>query len=175
MKHITAILALIIGVQISSTAQSRIVKDFKPACDSLATLMTERTGICGNILLKTAMKRGGNLDFYFTESLGDYPWRKDDVKWFRNSLKDLFPEEYSRYRLGEIYSRKVPLSFLCEARLFLLLQTQFFPVCMQYTRKDKQAGKIISLLCISFDCSAYFYLSQIAPLCLLYCNELFFI
>ena len=117
MKHITAILALIISVQISSTAQSRIVKDFKPACDSLATLMTERTGVCGNILLKTAMKRGGNLDFYFTESLGDYPWRKDDVKWLRNTLKDLFPEEYSRYRLGEIYSRKVSLDRLVMPQL----------------------------------------------------------
>ena len=117
MKKTIISLAFILGLCLAGQAQSKIVKDFKPVCDSLAVLTTERTGICGNVSLKTVMKRGGNLDFYFTESVGDYPWHKDDVKWFRNTLKSLFPEEYRRYRLGNIYSRKVNLDKLVTPRL----------------------------------------------------------
>ena len=117
MKKTIISLAFILGLCLAGQAQSKIVKDFKPVCDSLAVLNTERTGICGNVSLKTVMKRGGNLDFYFTESVGDYPWHKDDVKWFRNTLKSLFPEEYRRYRLGNIYSRKVNLDKLVTPRL----------------------------------------------------------
>ena len=58
------------------------------------------------------MKRGGNLDFYFTESLGDFPWYKTDIKWLRSTLKGLFPDEYKRYHLGEIYSRRVDINRL---------------------------------------------------------------
>ncbi|MCM1502947.1 MAG: xanthan lyase [Bacteroidales bacterium] len=85
--------------------QGRIARDFKPACDSLSTLIYERCGVEGCLRLKSVMKRGSTLDFYFTESLGDYPWRPDDIKWFRSTLEKLFPDQYSSYRMGEIYSR----------------------------------------------------------------------
>ena len=97
---------------VSASAQSSIVKDFKEACDSLNVLMTERTSVKGNLKLKAVMKRGSELDFYFTESLGDYPLRPGDVKWFRSTLKSLFPPKYRTYRLGEITSRKVDIDLL---------------------------------------------------------------
>ena len=112
MKHLTIILALLLGVHVSVCGQSKIVKDFKPVCDSLATLTTDRTGICGKITVKNIMKRSGCLDFYFTESLGDYPWYKEDIKWLKSTLKSLFPEGYSKYKVGEIYSRNPPRTFL---------------------------------------------------------------
>lgn len=111
MKRLGILLTITV-LSFTAGAQSRIVADFRPICDSLAVLTGERTGISGNIRTKTIMKRGGNLDFYFTESLGDYPWDKEGVKWFRATLKSLFPEEYRKYRLGEIYSRKVPFDRL---------------------------------------------------------------
>ena len=58
------------------------------------------------------MKRGDQLDFYFTESLGDFPWTKGEAKWFRNTLKSLFPEKYHKYKLGQTYSKKVSLTKL---------------------------------------------------------------
>ena len=87
--------------------QSAIVKDFTPACDSLATLLEEHSTVKWNLKLQAVMKRGSTLDFYFTESLGDYPWHKGDREWFREQLKGLFPEKYAKYKLGEIYSKRV--------------------------------------------------------------------
>ena len=87
--------------------QGRIVEDFTQVFDTLAVQIEERTGVKGEIKANAVMKRGNSLDFYFTETLSDFPWRKRDIKWLRTSLKAIFPEEYKKYRLGEIYSRKV--------------------------------------------------------------------
>lgn len=113
--YITFILAIILCQ--TSGAQSKMILDFTPVCDSLSSLITERTGIKGALKLKTIMKRGSSLDFYFTESLSDFPWRKEDVKWFRSELKDLFPEDYSQYRVGEILSRNVAFDKLVTPKL----------------------------------------------------------
>ena len=102
---------------LSASGKSKIVEDFTPVCDSLSTLIFERSGIKGPVKLKTVMKRGSGLDFYFTESLGDFPWHKEDVRWLRSTLKKLFPEEYSRYKVGEIYSRKVSIDRLATPHL----------------------------------------------------------
>ena len=112
MKKFFCILVICLSVSLSASAQSAIVKDFKEACDSLNTLMTERTSVKGNLSLKAVMKRGSELDFYFTESLGDYPLRPGDVKWFRSTLKSLFPSKYRSYSLGEITTRKVDIDIL---------------------------------------------------------------
>ena len=117
MKHLTIILALLLGVHVSVCGQSKIVKDFRPVCDSLASLTTDRTGISGKITVKNIMKRKGCLDFYFTESLGDYPWYKEDIKWLRGTLKSLFPKQYANYKVGEIYSRNVSIDHLVTPRL----------------------------------------------------------
>ena len=98
---------LIVFTCLDASSQSRIVKDFEAACDSLNTLMSERTGVNGRITLKAVMKRGSVLDFYFTESLSDYPWRKGDPQWFRSTLKNLFPDKYKSYALGEIYTKRI--------------------------------------------------------------------
>ena len=117
MKRFIVIAIILAAFGSATSAQSKIVKDFTPVCDSLAVLTTERTGVNGNMTLKSIMKRGGNLDFYFTESLGDYPLHKDDVKWLRSTLKSLFPEEYKNYKLGEIYSRMVGVDKLITPEL----------------------------------------------------------
>ena len=116
MKKI-ALTLLIIFTCIEASSQSKIVKDFKDACDSLGTLMNERTGVNGRITLKAVMKRGPVLDFYFTESLGDYPFRPGDAKWFRSALKGQFPAAYRNYSLGEVKSRNIDIENLEVAAL----------------------------------------------------------
>jgi hypothetical protein len=70
-------------------------------------MVKARTGISSpQLRLNAVMKRGKTLDFYFTESLSDCPWYAGDPQWFRKELKALFPEEYSSYSLGQIYSKK---------------------------------------------------------------------
>ena len=99
-----------------ASSQSRIVRDFSPACDSLSVLANQRTGVAGQLRLKSVMKRGNLLDFYFTESLGDFPWRDEDMKWFRNTLKSLFPAQYASSGIGEIYSRGDKMETFATAR-----------------------------------------------------------
>ena len=107
MKRLVLILILFSALGLSSWGQSAIVKDFKPACDSLSVLIKEYSGVKGTLKLQAVMKRGKTLDFYFTESLGDYPWYKGDTKWFRSQLKSLFPANYEKYSLGEIFSKRI--------------------------------------------------------------------
>lgn len=92
--------------------QSRIVKDFKPVCDTLSAIMQDRTGVRSELKLKSVMKRGNVLDFYFTESLGDLPWHEDEPQEFRSTLRQFFPEQYKNYKVGEIYSKMIPLGHL---------------------------------------------------------------
>ena len=42
--------------------------------------------------------RGNTLDFYFTNSLGDYPWYEGDIEWFRDTLAQLLPKKYKNYQ-----------------------------------------------------------------------------
>ena len=113
MKRLSAIAALLISFCISAGAQGTIGKDFKPACDSLDAMIKERHSINhGQLKIKSIMKRGDVLDFYFTESLGDFPWRKGDTEWFRAELRKLFPEKYRGYSIGIIYSKQTKLEDL---------------------------------------------------------------
>ena len=107
MKRLLIIIASVMAFGVAAKGQSAIVKDFKPACDSLSVLIQERSTVHGQLELQAVMKRGSSLDFYFTESLSDYPWHEGDTKWFRSALKSLFPEKYSRYTLGDIYSKRI--------------------------------------------------------------------
>ena len=94
-------------------AQSAIVRDFQPVCDTLSALLQQRNGISNpKLRLNSVMKRGSTLDFYFTESLCDCPWYEGDPQWFRSELKKQFPEKYSRYSLGKIFTKKQTLDQL---------------------------------------------------------------
>ena len=90
-KLVTAVVLLLASAGITYS-QSKIVTDFKPVCDSLSVLIQERSSVKGHLELKAVMKRGNILDFYFTQSLGDYPWYGNDIPWFKRELKNLFPE-----------------------------------------------------------------------------------
>ena len=110
MKKTVLIILFMSIFCLGASGQNAIVKDFQPACDSLGKMILERQQIRhGKLKLKNVMKRGNVLDFYFTESLGDYPWRKGEPEWFRKSLRSMFPERYRSYSLGRIYSRSTQI------------------------------------------------------------------
>ncbi len=117
MKKIILTFILAIAVCSVASGQNSIMKDFKPVCDSLDVLLKERRDVKGQLKLKSVMKRGDMLDVYFTESLGDYPWREGEPEWFRRQLEKLVPGKYSRYRIGEIYSKRIPLEKLVTSEL----------------------------------------------------------
>lgn len=117
MKRLLIILLGTTLFCIGSAAQSTIVKDFTPVCDSLDVLLKENRDIKGRLRIKNIMKRGNVLDFYFTESLGDFPWREGEPEWFRGKLKSLFPQKYRNYQIGSIYSKNIPLGRLTTSEL----------------------------------------------------------
>ncbi|MBQ9185903.1 MAG: xanthan lyase [Bacteroidales bacterium] len=98
-------------------AQSGIASDFKETCDSLTTLLKERTTVRSILRLKSVTNRGGKLDFHFNENLADYPWHKNDVKWFREELRNLFPEGYEKYSVGKIFCKTLSLEELVTPEL----------------------------------------------------------
>ena len=112
MKRLFAIIFLALVLGTAANAQSPMTKDFNPVCDSLDVLLKRNRDVKGQLKLRNVMKRGNSLDIYFTESLGDYPWREGEPEWFRKELRRLFPEKYRNYKLGNIYSKRIPLEKL---------------------------------------------------------------
>jgi len=96
---------------ISSWAQTRNA-EFKPMTDSLSTLLKERTSVNVKLSLRSATRRGNTADLYFSDVLGDLPWRQEDVKWFRGVVSDLMPDSWKKYSVGRIFSRTQPLEDL---------------------------------------------------------------
>ncbi len=117
MNRTFLIILLFCGLGFSSAGQSAIVRDFRPVCDTLDVRLKENRDVKGQLRLQNVMKRGNKLDFYFTESLGDYPWREGEPEWFRKELKKLFPAKYRNYGLGEIYSKRIKFSELVTEEL----------------------------------------------------------
>ncbi len=111
------ILILSLSFCVCAEAQYSITKDFRPVCDSLDARLKRNRDVKGKLRLKNVMKRGDVLDVYFTESLGDYPWREGEPEWFRDELKSLIPEKYRGYELGNIYSKSIPLDKLVTSEL----------------------------------------------------------
>lgn len=95
---------LICGV---GSAQMRISPDdFSAISDSLELWLSQRTGVSSKVELSRVLNRSGRLDFYFTQDLGDYPWRDPDVRWFKAHLSDNVP---SGYRFGEVFVKNAKL------------------------------------------------------------------
>jgi len=100
-KILTTAAALLIAA--TSFAQS--VSSWKETCDSMSVRMKERSGVTVNLRLKSALKRGNQVDLYFTETLKDYPWRKGDVEWFRKTIKKFTPKGYEGLTINDIYAK----------------------------------------------------------------------
>ncbi len=97
-------------------AQSR--GEFRECCDSLTARLQRRTGVRSDDLkLRKVLRRGGQLDFYFDQTLGDYPWHEGDVEWFRKELKSCFPKKYAGRTVGEVFSKRSPLKDFVTPRL----------------------------------------------------------
>lgn len=103
---LAAAFLLHITCTVPAEAQCSPKDEFRPMCDSLSVLLEQRTTVSGRLELDKVLKRKGELDFYFTVSLGDWPLREGDYVWLRERIRELMPERYRLFRIGEIYSRR---------------------------------------------------------------------
>jgi len=110
MRKPLVLLSILLLTSLSLPAQT--AREFKTATDSLRARLHRRTEVDSYLKLKKVMKRGTTLDFHFSKELGDYPWRSEDVEWFRDQLRDLTPSAYRSYALGDIFAEKTDLNVL---------------------------------------------------------------
>lgn len=110
----TALLLVAAAVCQTVSAQGRKITTWKETGDSLAVLMKERSGVQVDVKLKSSLRRGSNVDLYFTEDLKYYPWRADDVDWFREKVTQLMPESMQKYKPGKIYAKAQLIGQLVE-------------------------------------------------------------
>lgn len=93
----------------AADGQSLVLSDYRKKCDTLQTLVRERTTVQTALRLKSVMRRNGVLDFYFSSTIGDIPWTPDDVRWLKRTLHEISPVGYSHYKIGDIYCERTPL------------------------------------------------------------------
>lgn len=102
---------LFIGSVIPAAAQNAPrVKDLEPMCDSLQARLQRRTTVDGKVTLSNVMKRGSELDLYFSTDLAYYPWHKTDVDWFTSQVTKELSRSAKGFTLGRIFCRKTELS-----------------------------------------------------------------
>ena len=105
--------ALILGLSLAATpcaAHSTLLRELRDCCDSLSVLVRERTGVEVKLKLKSVNRRENNIDFNFTQTLGDIPWMSADVEWFRETLEDFFPEKLSGCKVGRLLANGTGIS-----------------------------------------------------------------
>ncbi|MGN0201424.1 MAG: xanthan lyase [Candidatus Cryptobacteroides sp.] len=101
MKTFLGSLALVLLTPLCIHAQNSKAL-FKEACDSLTVLMKERSSVtcCFNVLKH--FESGKTLHLRFSVELGDYPWREEEVSWFKQTFETVLPAKYSGYRVGNV-------------------------------------------------------------------------
>ena len=75
---------------------------FKDACDSMSVLMKERTSVQGTVKVKKYFLSDKKLNIRFSTELGEYPWRKGDVEWFRKTFASILPEKFKGCTIGNV-------------------------------------------------------------------------
>ena len=91
---------------------AQTAREFKTATDSLRARLERRTTVKASLKISKVTKRGTTLDFHFSKELGDYPWRAEDVEWFKEELRKEIPSAYRSYAVGDILADKVALNKL---------------------------------------------------------------
>lgn len=101
LRKILSTAVLLLAIPFGMGAQN--VQEFKEALDSMQTLLRERTTVASIVKAKKIVKKEKSLDFHFTNTFGDYPWRDSDARWFRSTLKSLLPDNWAGYEIGDIF------------------------------------------------------------------------
>ena len=110
-KFLTIIILLgLISLPVSG--QTSLFRHYRSLNDSISKLVEARTGVRTRMSVRRVRSSNGIIDFTYDETLGDIPWTKEDLTWFRATLKDLAPKGYQNCRVGSIYSHFIPLQEL---------------------------------------------------------------
>ena len=87
--------------------------EFKDICDTLSVRLKERTGVDSKLSIYQVLRKGTKLNLYFTNTLSDYPWHKEDMEWFINQVSTEMKALTSDFTLGQISTKNNSFSELC--------------------------------------------------------------
>ena len=106
---LAALCALSAGAQ-----QANLTRRFAPLADSLNVWLPERTTVqdINPVTLSRVLRRGSELDFYFSTSLGDFPWHPEDVRWLQDKITAELERVDKEYILGKLYAGNVDMDAL---------------------------------------------------------------
>ncbi len=99
-RHILCL--LLASLPLSLGAES-LRSAFSPLTDSLKTILDTHFRSDNNTSVKKILRRGNTIDLYFAGTMGDYAWKREDIAWFRNTVRETWPESYRSCSLGAIY------------------------------------------------------------------------
>ena len=116
MKRILLSLALVLAV-LPSPAQTPRARDFNTVVDSLQVRLQRRTGVYSRFKLEKVIARGSTLDFYFSQNLLGQPYRKGDITWLTEQIRELGAGKLGNYKVGTLYARGQKLSSLPQPAL----------------------------------------------------------
>ena len=112
VKKLTTIILTVL-ISYSAFAKANTRQEFLDLKDTLSTLCSERMNVRIKFEIKNVMVRGNSIDLYLTKEAGDYPWRNEDLQWFKKTVKELAPEPYHRYKVGEVFCNRLSLNSMC--------------------------------------------------------------
>ena len=69
-RNIFTTLVLCLSLAMPMKGQSLVLAQYKNRCDTLKTLIKQRTSVLANIQLKSVARKNGSLDFYFSSGIG---------------------------------------------------------------------------------------------------------
>ena len=97
------------ALSLSSLASAQKASDFRVQVDTLRERLKRETTVKTALSLQKVLKRDTELDFYFSQDLSDYPWRKESLESLRDYMEELIPKGYT---LGIIFGGKTDVSTL---------------------------------------------------------------
>lgn len=134
-----AIAAVALAICCHDAAAGVNATDFVCLGDSLTVWMQNRTGVVSKVVVQRVLRRSGALDMYFTQDLGDYPWRQTDLNWFKSVLRDSIPKGE---RLGEVFVRNLRLDDFVVPEV----SEDGKPQQLKYTRKEPARSPLVKCL-----------------------------
>ena len=108
MRRLIVLLSALV-LCLAASAQTRPVREFRTTLDSVDVHIQERTTVASKLRLRSVSQHGDRLDFRFTETLSDIPWRTKDVAWLRRTIREFLPDKYKDCTVGDLYAKNLPI------------------------------------------------------------------
>jgi len=111
-KLIFLAIAIVISAGAFGAGKARRAVEFATTVHKTDSVLIEKYGVVSKFKLKKVIQSGKNLDFYFDDNIGVYPFRKGDCNEIKKLMEEFLPEKYDKCRVNKIFCSGADLSSL---------------------------------------------------------------